>query len=257
MKRLFIHSFFYYSCFPSCLLRASPVDTTINGIRVRFDYDSTIFPESWRVAPISGHGESILTNEILRTEKVMEKTLNKYPAIVLEFNLKAVYYLKSMKFYDIGFGGTNSDDALYLTNDGVSLGYTDAYLEQTFHHEFSSILFRNFPALLDTVAWKNSNVEGFIYNDPEDGVGAIRSNQSSQAFDTVLCARGCLTQYTLSSLENDVNTIAQNLFRPDPGFWEIVDRYPRIRKKVSLLIEFYQRIHSAFTEQYFRSFVTQ
>ena len=237
-------------------LGAVPVDTTINGVPVRFDYDSSIFPESWRVAPINGWGESIVANEIERTEKVIRKALNKYPAIVLESNLKAVFYLKSMKFYEIGFGGTNSDNALYLTNDGVDLGYTDAYLEQTFHHEFSSILFRNFPALLDTTAWNAANVKGFIYNDPEDGVGAIRSNQSSQSFDTVLCARGCLTQYTLSSLENDLNTIAQNLFRPDPGFWEIVESYPLIRKKVSLLIEFYLRIHSKFTEAYFRQFAT-
>ena len=159
-----------------------------------------------------------------------------------------------MKYYDVGFGGTNSNDALYLTNNGVNMGYTDDYLEQTFHHEFSSILIRNFPSFLDTVQWKAANIEGFDYNDPEAGVGAIRNNQSSQSADTALCKKGFLTQYALSSLENDVNTLAQNMFRPDPGFWAIVDNYPRIREKITLLISFYSQLSGQFTESYFRQF---
>ncbi len=71
-----------------------------------------------------------------------------------------------MKFYDVPYGGTNSTDAVYLVNRGAPLGYTDKYLEQTFHHEFSSILFRNFPALLDTGLWKGANQINYIYNDP-------------------------------------------------------------------------------------------
>src|SRR5262249_10670483 len=126
---------------------------------------------------------------------------------------------------------------------------------QTFHHEFSSILFRNYPSLLDTIAWKNANIPGFDYNDPEAGVGAIRKNQSSQELDTALCAKGFLTQYAYSSLENDINTVAQNLFKPSHGFWEIVDRYPRINRKTKLLIAFYNQLHSVFTESYFRQMV--
>jgi hypothetical protein len=76
----------------------------------------------------------------------MTKALKKYPTSALQKELKAVYFLKSMKFYNIGYGGTNSNDALYLTNNGEMLGYTELYLEQTFHHEFSSILYRNHPS---------------------------------------------------------------------------------------------------------------
>jgi hypothetical protein len=180
--------------------------------------------------------------------------LVKYPESLLEHNLKHIYFLKDMKFYDVGYGGTNSNDAVYLTNQGPARGYTDRYLEQTFHHEFSSVLLRNYSSLLDTIAWKDANIPGFIYNDPENGVGAIRNNQSSQDLDSGLCEKGVLTQYGGSSIENDVNTFAQNLFCPEKNFWQEVERYPRIRKKTDLLIHFYNALNAMYTEPYFRKF---
>ena len=171
---------------------------------------------------------------------------------VLEANLRAIYIFKYMAFYNVGYGGTNSNDAVYLANNGIAMGYTDAYLEQTFHHEFSSILFRKYPAALDTIAWKNINFPDFEYKDPESGVGAIRNHQSSQELDTALSSQGFLTQYACSSLENDVNTMAQNLFKPSPGFWALAGRYPRIRKKLTLLVALYNTINTHFTEEYFR-----
>ncbi|MEI9810500.1 MAG: hypothetical protein WDO16_22970 [Bacteroidota bacterium] len=92
---------------------------------------------------------------------------------------------------------------------------------------------------------------------PENGVGAIRNNQSSQDLDTLLCQKGVLTQYGGSSIENDVNTFAQNLFRPDENFWAYVDRFPRIREKTTLLIQFYTKINPMFTEAYFRKMGNQ
>jgi hypothetical protein len=233
------------------LSSAHDKDTLIRGVNVSFSYVKTIFPSDWQPAPISAKADPILQGEVNRSKSITAKALTKYPASMLAKNLRAVYWLKNMSFYDVGYGGTNSTDALYLTNNGIALGYTDSYLEQTFHHEFSSILYRNYPYLFDTSAWKMANLN-FDYNDPEDGVGAIRNNASSQDLDTLLCKRGMLTQYAMSSMENDVNTVAQNLFCPSEGFWKIVDQFPRIRKKVTLLISFYGKIDITFTEQYFR-----
>jgi hypothetical protein len=232
--------------------RAVPADTTINGVLISFTYAPAIFPPSWREAPINARGEAISRSEIGRCKTAMIIALKKYPAATLQQELYAVYFLKDMKFYDVGYGGTNSTDALYLTNDGAAMGYSDHYLEQTFHHEFSSILYRNHSSFLDEVAWLDANIPGFDYNDPENGVGAIRNNQSSQDLDTALCKKGFLTQYSLSGLENDLNTFAQNIFSPSDGFWEIVDTYPRINKKTKLLIDFYHKIDPIFTEEYFR-----
>lgn len=238
-------------------LLAGMQDTLINGIPVNFSYSTSPFPPEWQAAPISAKAEPMSNAEASRTASVLVTAMNKYPAAMLKANLTAVYFFKSMSFYNVGFGGTNSTDMLYLTNNGEEYGYTNTYVEQTFHHEFSSILFRNFPNYLDTLSWQKANAPGFIYNDPEAGVGAIRNGQSSQEPDSILCMKGLLTQYAGSGMENDINTIAQNLFRPEPQFWDYVKRYPRIRKKTTLLINFYQRFDPRFTEAYFRKFANQ
>jgi hypothetical protein len=227
-------------------------DTTIRGVRIGFTYSNSIFPESWQSSPISAYGKPIAEAEIGRSKSIMVKALAKYPVATLGKELKAVYFLRAMTFYDVGYGGTNSNDALYLTNNGIAQGYTDLYLEQTFHHEYSSILYRNHPSWFNETGWTNANIPGFSYNDPESGVGAIRNNESSQDLDTGLCRKGFLTQYSLSGLENDINTFAQNIFSPSPGFWQLADQYPRIYRKIKLLIDFYHRIDPVFTEEYFR-----
>jgi hypothetical protein len=234
------------------LLLASPSDTTINGIKVEFDYSLSIFPSSWQVAPINARAENMPRSEIFRARLVIADALNKYPLSLLKQELTGVYFVRTIRFYDVAYGGTNSENSVYISNDGVKMGYTANYIEQTFHHEFSSILLRNHSNFLDTAEWKKANNAGFDYNDPENGVGSIRKNQSSQDLDTVLTQQGFLTQYSLSSLENDINTVAQNIFCPSPDFWLITEKYPRIKRKVKLLIAFYNRINPVFTEEYFK-----
>jgi hypothetical protein len=242
-------------CCSSNLFAIFP-DTTVKGVSVIFSYSINIFPESWRSPSINANGKPIVYSEIERTREVAIKALNKYPGAMLTANLKAVYFLKEMEFFNTPFGGTNSADNLYLTSDGITAGYTNDYLEQTFHHEFSSILFRNHPEYLDTAAWNKANEPGFIYNDPANGVGAIQNHESSQEIDTVLCKKGILTQYALSAMENDLNTLAQNLFCPKQGFWKAVDKYPRLKTKVKSLIAFYGRFSPVYRENYFRKLDT-
>jgi len=241
--------------FPS-LLTAQNAGIKVRQVNVSFTYGENTFPKSWRAEPINARGQEMNPRFINRSKNVIIKALSKYPEKLLKSNLKGVYFLKEMMFYDVGYGGTNSENAVYLTNRGPLMGYTDKYLEQTFHHEFSSILLRNYPAFLDTNEWKGANVEGFIYNDPERGVGAIRNNKSSQALDTLLCQKGVMTQYGASSIENDLNTFAQNLFCPEYNFWNYVDRFPAIKKKVNLLIRFYHKLNPVYTEDYFRKMDT-
>ena len=250
--KLLIPLLFLFVTRPS-FSQSNTSDTAIQGVLISFKYSVSNFPTDWQASPISATAEAINSSEIARSKLVMAKALKKYPSAPLRKNLRAIYFLKDMKFYNVGYGGTNSADALYLTNDGIVSGYTNLYLEQTFHHEFSSILYRNFPTYMDEAGWKSANYNNFNYNDPEAGVGAIRNNESSQDLDTALCAKGFLTQYSLSGMENDINTFAQNIFSPSENFWLYVDRYPRINKKVKLLIAFYNKFDPIFTESYFRN----
>jgi len=252
MKRFFFGLFFFVIWSQHSFAKAT-ADTVIRGVTVRFDYSPQIFPKSWLTKEINAHGEAVLPSEKDRCITTISKALKKYPQQVL-MELRSVYFLKSMEMYDVGFGGTNSRAAVYVTDDGETEGYTDNFIEQSFHHEFSSILFRNYPSYLDTTAWNAAIIPGFDYNDPYGGVGAIRNKQASMRFDSALSAKGFLTQYSLSDIENDINTLAQNLFCPEENFWDFVKYYPRIKKKVSLLISFYHKLNPVFTESYFKDF---
>lgn len=246
---------YFFFCVISLGAKAIPfADTTIRGVEVSFDYTNNIFPAFWQKPPINAMAESIDPSEIGRSWQVVSSALQKYPSGLLEKELKSVFFIRSMKFYDVEYGGTNSTDALYLANNGDDQGYSNLYIEQTFHHEFSSILYRNHQTLFREAEWIQANSPGFSYTDPENGVGAIRDNRSSQDFDTLLCTKGFLTQYARSGIENDLNTIAQNLFSPSPGFWDVVEDYPRIKYKVRLLVSFYRRIDPIFTIGYFKKF---
>ena len=251
MKSLFAAILFTVSI-PLTLLASRYSDTIIHTVNIQFGYDQSIFPSTWLTKEINATGQPILPGEINRTKLIIKAALSKYPDSLLSKELRVVYILRSMSMYNVKFGGTNSNDAVYLTNEGKEQGDSDWYIEQTFHHEFSSILYRNYPFLLDTVAWKAANISGFDYNDPEEGVGAIRKNSSSQDLDTTLCRVGFLTQYAYSGIENDINSIAENLFKPADGFWDVVDHFPRIKEKVQLLIKFYHNINPVFTEEYFK-----
>lgn len=228
-------------------------DTIVRGVKIDFNYSLSIFPAEWQASPVNAHGEAMDRREIQRAKMVMNRALSKYPQDMLEKNLRSIHFLGMMKFFDVPYGGTNSNSAIYLVNNGKALGYTSRYLEQTFHHEFSSILLRNYSQYIDTNAWKSNNATGFTYNDPENGVGAIRNNESSQDLDSFICEKGLLTQYATSSIENDFNTFAQNLFLPERDFWKYVDQYPGIKNKVEIMISFYNRISPVFTETYFRN----
>ena len=106
-----------------------------------FTADGNIFPSSWYGSGIDAKAESLSAGEIERSKRIIITALDKYPTQLLKNNLKSVYVLKSMSFYGVNYGGTNlPPDIVYAANDGVGMGGTDIVVEQTFHHEFSSVL---------------------------------------------------------------------------------------------------------------------
>ena len=218
---------------------------------VEFGYHSEIFPKTWNKDKIRAHGEPLDSLEYERTTKVLSKALAKYPDSLLSQSLEAIYVLKSMTLFNQLFGGANHQGKVYLTNAGRTRGYTDEYIEQTFHHEFSSVLYRKNVAHFDHEAWHQMTMEEGKYG--QGGIHALTTNQSSTIFDTTLCRVGFLYEFAVSDLENDFNAIAENLFLSREAFWNIVDQYPKIKGKTSLAIQFYQKLNPIFTETYFRN----
>ncbi len=218
-----------------------------------FTADKDIFPGYWYDPEINAKAESLSEGEIDRSRSIIISALDKYPIEVLKDNLKSVYALKSMNFYGVDYGGTNSKASVYVVNVGEDMGYSDICIEESFHHEFSSVLLRKYKQLFDESGWRQINPDGFEYFDEATGgSGAIREGKDSQEFDPELHEMGFLYQYAGSTLENDFNSFAENIFMGEESFFKTVEGYEKLKAKLDLIIEFYNAVNPRFTIEYFK-----
>lgn len=220
------------------------------GVVISFAVEDAMFPESWYQPPVSGNATAIDEGEIPRTLTIISRALRKYPTAVLRRNLRKIVVVKHLYFYGVPYGGSYSLDTVYIVNDGEKKGYDAFYLEQLIHHEFSSILFHNYRSYFDEEMWALANPKGFHYLG--DGVEAIRKGCDGTDFGEHFFHEGFLYEYGKASLEEDVNTFAENMFKSKEGFWDAVMTHKRLRRKFGVIMRFYYRIDTNFSPSFFR-----
>ena len=209
-------------------------------IPVSLSESKSAFPADWLKAPVSATATLLESSEFTRSRRCVEIGMSRYSTPLLADDLRRVVMFRSISFYGLPFGGTNSNDTVYLTNDGAARGYTDRYITGAFHHEFSSILLRNHPGLLDQAAWNKAIPAGFHYRGT--GTDALREGTSSTEYDPSLYSAGFLSQYSQASMEEDFNMLAEGMMTGDPELAKAAKRYPRIRAKLAVITEFYRAL---------------
>lgn len=222
-----------------------------DDIRFNTIYSEACLPDYWRKPEIAPKGESLSVSETERSKKLVLKALAKYPKEILLKNIQTIHCLKSLRFYGVSYGGTNSYTDIYICNNGIVAYYTDEYLEKTFHHEFSSILLRNYMKNLDVQEWNKLLPKGFSYG--SGGKDAISAGKDSMYPNDSICSRGFVCEYGTASLEEDFNTFAELLFTCNHTFRKNILNHEILRKKAELVIGFYRKLHPLFTPDYFKS----
>jgi hypothetical protein len=240
-----------------CLLlsRASAADVghyidPYTGVRIAWLPETDMFPPGWLTPEINAKGEPLPDGEIVRSLRIVRRGMSKYPVKCLMNNLERVYVVGKLSYSGIEAGGTNGIKRVYLSNAGLEAGYTDRFIEESFHHEFSSVFLENHHDLFPETEWLRVNPPGFKYGG--DPVQAVKDNKSSLELDPAYLAKGFMCQYGTSDLEDDFNTLVEKMFLGGPEFWDLVGKYPGIRKKTLLTIRFYHSMNPVFTEKYFR-----
>ncbi len=220
------------------------------GVTFHFEYNDSVFPSSWLEGRVKGQAASLDSAEIPRTIKMLETALSKYPEGFVARHLSNIYVFSKLQFFGVGYGGTYYKDAIFLTNKGEAKGYSDKFMEKVFHAEFSSILFTRYKSLFPSDAWGEANGSGFEYG--SGGVDAIRNGTNDESLLEEHHRAGFITEYGMSDMENDLNSFAKHIFGDPEAYWKLVNEYPRIKQKSSLVIRFYSKISAEFSEEYFR-----
>jgi hypothetical protein len=223
--------------------RAFDVDAAIAEIEERYsvavvyEMGPDFLPEQWLRPPADGAAQPIGGPELARVVRRLPDWLAVYPSSVLRENLRAILLCGRLEFYGVLYAGTSSDSAVYLVNDARESGFTDEFLEKTFHHEFSSLLMYRHP--FPTQAWTVANPAGFQYlADWDDVVNEVAARRSLEG-SPELFREGLLAEYGRTNLENDVNTYAEVTFAEPRRMRQLVERYPAIRAKYDVLKSFY------------------
>jgi len=221
------------------------------AIPICFGPTTDIFPQEWLLPPHNAKAGQLLPPERERAVSAIRSAMMKYPPSLLAGNVRAVYIVRSLEFDGISAGATNSADEVYIADDEVQQGFTDEWLERAFHHEFSSILLRNYEGSFREADWLAANPAGFRYG--ESGVDSIKAGRASEEPVPEQHQQGFLHEYGRGALEDDFNSFAESLFSNSRDFWKAVDRFEGVRKKTQLAIEFYHSLDPSFTEAMFRN----
>ena len=238
---------------------------------ISFPEDRSFLPKSWIETPIDASIEPLKADLRLAALSILEGALAKYPAKLRERFLGGVAVVGSLRFYDVGYGGT------YMANSRrIVLVYRESFdargFEQRFHHEFSSILLKQNEDLFESDRWTAANDGLFVYRaagvveeqhgDRSEATRVLEAEQKKTGgsgssllqIDRELMKSGFLTPYNKVSIEQDLNETAAHLFT-NPELWSYCETYPRIDQKVDVLIDFYRRLDPRMDRLFFRRLV--
>lgn len=245
-----------------------PIARAEDTALISFPADKSFLPGKWIEEPISAEIEPL--DEKLREKagKIIAAAHGKYPIELREKFLASVYIVGSLRFYDVGYGGT------YLANGKkIVLVYREAFdpagFEQRFHHEFSSILLKQNENDFEEDRWVAANPETFQYRaggiieeqsgDRSEATRVLAAEQKKTGgsgsgllkLDSELMKDGFLTPYNQVSIEQDFNETTAHVFT-NPELWTYCQRYPRIDQKVDVVIDFFRRLNPKLDRLYFR-----
>ena len=198
--------------------------------------------------PVPGSNVSPILHSVLSNyPEILGKAFSMYPDQVIAKYLKAVYFSGEINEGGLKYGGTYDPfrHIVYLVDSGVK---TEDQAVSTFHHEFSSLLLSGHSFYLNP--WINLNPLNFKYlfdksKETLELYKEVSLNGSAEDY-----AKGFMNSYGQTSFENDFNEYSAMIFTYPAKFEKIMRKYPRVRAKFLVWLEFYQKIDPIFTEDY-------
>jgi len=224
------------------------------GIKIVFERDGDVGIDTWGeedyTIPVV---KTITPYEIDRMRRIVRKAISKYPPGFLKSRLDQIYVCGALSVDGFEYGATYDKRILYLVDGGTGEGFDDNFLEQSFHHEFSSVLMYETDSHFPQAAWTACNPPSFSYKGYDEVWADKKSEVDWEEQRPQWLRMGMIKRYSLTSVEEDLNTIAESIFAGGPKFWRQADANPRLLKKARVAVGFYHRLDPWFTEKRFRA----
>lgn len=206
-----------------------------------------LFPNQWYCPPVSVHATPISDCEAEWAAGVVREELTRYPQRARDL-LERVVLVRTLEFSAVGAGGTNFDKTVVLALLTIRGDcFSASELAGALHHEFSSILLRQFDDRFPRDEWLNCNPPGFEYLG--SGVAAVHEGRAALRPNALSMSRGFVCEYGQASLEEDFNVTVQLLFDRDHNLHCLLTDRPRTRQKAKLAAGFLLEIDPGFARE--------
>ncbi len=183
---------------------------------------------------------------LVRYPDILQTAFEKYPIDVIKNYLEVIQFVGNIEEDgNLSYCGTYDPfrRIIYLVDNGTM---DDGNAMATFHHEFSSLLLKSHSFFVNP--WTDHNPKNFEYfGDIYDDYATMKKKLE---VITDYYEKGMVTNYGLSNFDNDFSEYSAMIFTYPQKFKKIMDRYPRVRGKFLVWLEFYQKIDPIFTESY-------
>lgn len=239
-------SFFLTGLWLSCVFGQQ---ARIAGIPIQYGETASKLPVQWRREPVKGKVVPAEESELGPVLQKLESCLKKYPDYLLRENLAGIQLVRHLIFFEQYYPGTYTHNRIWLARSNAGLTWSPEFLESVFHREMSSILFHNYSRYFNAVEWDNLLPVGMRWTNSY----YFNPDSVQLGIDPAWLEKGFLNAWAATSMENDFNAFSARLFSGTRDFWILSDRYPLIRKKVLLCLQFYHSLDRKFTETYFKS----
>jgi hypothetical protein len=180
-------------------------------------------------------------------ENQVRRAMARYPARELLKRLNAVYLVRDLWWEGVHMGGTTDGQAMYIAVGDVS-AWDAEWIQGTFHHELGHLMFDEVRPTLLLANWKTANAPTFRYSYAQDGgfEAVSKDEEIDEELDPKLNVKGVLSAYGATDVDEDWATYAEKAMGNAPEFWKATQKFPRVKTKSKLLLDFYRKAMPGF-----------
>jgi hypothetical protein len=226
--------------------------TSKYGIKIVYEIGDDFFsplenPPIPAGPPKGSKVEPIRHRVLLRYPPLLQKALGKYPVEVIKKYLNAIYFANEIDVDGFKLGGTYDPfrRIIYMVDNG---GNNNTQSMHVFHHEFSSLLLNSHSFFVNP--WTDNNPQDFSYLYDINKNRLQTYNKTSLLGTEADYEKGFMNTYGQTDFGNDFSEYSAMIFTDPRKFKKIMNRYPRVRGKFMVWLQYYKKIDPIFTEEY-------